>query len=81
MTPMTEENSSFRPDSLDILKADIIGSEWLFLVKKPERTFDEQNLKDRLKRILIASGWQEELLDRLATEYKAAGKADESEHT
>lgn len=67
---MAEDYSSYRQDNLDILKADILGAEWLFLVKKPDRTLDEQNLKDRLKRILIAAGWREELLNRLATEYK-----------
>lgn len=48
------------------LKSDLLGEEWLYLMKKKDRSLDEQNLKDRLKRILIVCGWPEERLDRLA---------------
>ena len=74
---MLSDDFTLRASALRRLKADLFGEEWLYLIRKPDRTLDEQNLRDRLKHILIASGWQEDLLDRLATEYKVMPKGPE----
>lgn len=68
---MTEE-ACLCKDNIIMLLSDLIGSEWLSLVVKPDRTFDEQNLRDRLKRILVADGWNEDFLDETVSEYRAA---------
>lgn len=61
---------NLRKTKLIQLEADILGEEWLQLIEKQDKTTEEQNLKDKLKRILIASGWKEDILNRLAVIYQ-----------